>query len=352
MSKKFPFYGTTLEYSDDMILYNDLRSNFYEAGLHYQKAFNKMIDESVERYKSDGDYDSYFATSVNNMSETASLAVEFSIFTLMQYGVDTYDRERFISLFDDDSGENLFQKLGIWEPIDNYVAIQLAIEEHQEGVANQRQEERSNRGKYVNLFSTDVRSAVSGEISAGIMNAGLGVVRGLKDAWQDSDDKRRMKEAIDEIVFDKKFHASFTEAVPVPFMRCFLKVAIILWENKIMKCPFSDDYIDNRDAYISKIKNYAEFGEKDTAFNLIKDYLQQDPYNTLIYKLAYTLQGDNKYDLIRLADYFDVWRDYAYEIEHSVNDENIYDYLYDYSIESKITDLELELAEYKNTHLV
>ena len=48
-------------------------------------------------------------------------------------------------------------------------------------------------------------TSVSGEISAGVINAGLGVVRGLKDAWQDSDDKRRMKKAIDEIVFDKNF---------------------------------------------------------------------------------------------------------------------------------------------------
>lgn len=145
MSKKFPFYGVTLEYSDEMILYNNLRSNFNDIGLHYQQAFNKMIEESVKRYKNDRDYDNYFATTVNNMSEIASLAVEFYIFTLMQYDIDTYDRERFMSLFEDNSGEN--------------------------------------------LFSTDVRSAVSGEISAGIMNAGLYVVRDFSDSWQDSNDK-------------------------------------------------------------------------------------------------------------------------------------------------------------------
>ena len=194
-------------------------------------------------------------------------------------------------------------------------------------------------------------TSVSGEISAGVINAGLGIVRGLKDSWQDSDDKRRMKKAIDEIVFDKKFHASFTEAVPVPFMRCFMKVAIILWENKIMQCPFSDEFIDNRDAYISKIKNYAEFGDRDVAFKLIKDYLQQDPYNILIYTLAYSLQGDSNYDLIRLADYFDMWVDYAFEISNSEDDKNIYDYVYDYSITDKIADLESEFAEYKKNHL-
>ena len=78
--------------------------------------------------------------------------------------------------------------------------------------------------------------------------------------------KRKIKNIIDEIVFDKKFHASYTEVVPVPFMRCFLKVAIILWENKVLQCPFSDDFIDNRGKYISKIKNYAEFEDKYTAF--------------------------------------------------------------------------------------
>lgn len=75
MSKKFPFYGVTLEYSDEMILYNNLRSNFNDIGLHYQQAFNKMIEESVKRYKNDRDYDNYFATTVNNMSDSVFIDV-------------------------------------------------------------------------------------------------------------------------------------------------------------------------------------------------------------------------------------------------------------------------------------
>ena len=56
-------------------------------------------------------------------------------------------------------------------------------------------------------------------------------------------------------------------------------------------------------------------------------------------------------NLIRLADYFDMCVDYAFEISNSEDDKNIYDYVYDYSITDRIADLESEFAEYKKNHL-
>ena len=232
--------------------------------------------------------------------------------------------------------------------IDNVFAIT-------KGVENQRIDERSGRGSYVNVVSSNLSSAVAGEIRAGILNAGLSVTRGIMDSVVDSNDKRRIKQYIEKQISDSEFINTLKCAVHNVYYSCFMEVASILWENKKLICPFPT--VSNEEETMSRISNYVEFGDKYVAKELIMKQLQINPYTLELYIMMYRLFGDNNFELFRLTDYFDMNIDYTFAlVDNFVHDDasssNIEEYInLGLKIDEQVKNLEQELADYKKANL-
>ncbi len=348
MSKEFPFYDETISFSDELIRYNNLRSNFIMLGKDSAEEMVKLINNLEKEYEKNGDFEKFIVSIIEALAKTASHAIDFSIYVLMHYEIDTYSRDRFASLIGDSGSSELYEELGIWEPIETMMAVFTGIQKVKGDIADMRAEERSGRSQYVNLFSTNVRSAVSGEISAGIMNMGLSAVRGIKDAWKDAGDRKKIKALMDQIILEEDLTSQFVDAAINPYLTCSIKVATILWKENKFVCPFSDAFIDGHEAAMSRIRNYAEYGKKDVARKLIKEQLQLNPYNLELYVMMYELCGDDGYDLIRIAQYFDMEQEYEQIIEEKVKDES---YFQNSSPTRQMVHLKMELEDYKKTYL-
>ena len=278
-----------------------------------------------------------------------SNAFDFSIYTLMYYEIDFYSKDEFIERIGEIDTPEFYEELGIHEPLEDALQYCEDIESIKSGIADIRAAQRRERGQYVSLLSTNLGGAISGEISAGIMNMGLNAVRSVKDSLTDTDDKAKIKKEIDAVILGKNFLSKFMNAVMNPYLRCFLETAVILWENHKFICPFSDKFFDENETTMSKIRNYVEFGNEAVAMKMVKEHLQLNPYNMELYIMMYNLCGDESCDLIRLAKYFDMDSDYREVIGSKINDINYFestDFL------ALLNQTEIELKDYRKEYLV
>lgn len=315
MSKEFPFYGETISFSDELIKHNTLRSNFIKLGEDETRAMVKLISSLEKAYKKNSDFEKFIISMIEALAKTASNAIDFSIYVLMHYGIDIYSCDRFVSLIGDSDSSEFYEELGIWQPIQTMLAVLMGIQKAKNDIADMRAEERYGRSQYVNLLSTNVKGAILGEISAGIMNMGLGAIRGIKDSWTDAGDRKKIKDLMDKILLEEDLTSLFVDAAINPCLACFRKVSIILWQENKFVCPFSDAFIDEHEEAMCRIKNYFEYGKNKVAKQLIKEQLQLAPYILELYVMMYELCGDAEYDLIRIAQYFDMGQEYEQVIE-------------------------------------
>lgn len=349
MSKEFPFYGEKIIFSDEIIMHNDLRSNFVKLGQMEKSKMSSLICDLKKAYKEDGDYEKYIESLIMQIMVVISNAFDFSIYTLMHYEIDFYSKYEFIERIGEIDTPEFYEELGIREPLEDALQYCEDIENVKSDIADIRAAQRSERGQYVSLLSTNLGGAISGEISAGIMNLGLNAVRSLKDSLTDTGDKAKIKKEIDAVILGKNFLSKFMNAVMNPYLRCFLETAVILWENHKFICPFSDKFFDENETTMSKIRNYVEFGNEAVAMKMVKEHLQLNPYNMELYIMMYNLCGDESCDLIRLAKYFDMDSDYREVIGSKINDINYFestDFL------ALLNQIEIELKDYRKEYLV
>lgn len=349
MSKEFPFYGEKIIFSDEIIMHNDLRSNFVKLGQMEESKMNNLICDLKKAYKEDSDYEKYIKSLIMQISVAVSNAFDFSIYTLMYYEIDFYSKDEFIERIGEIDTPAFYEELGIRESLEDALQYCEDIESIKSGIADIRAAQRRERGQYVSLLSTNLGSAISGEISAGIMNMGLNAVRSVKDSLTDTGDKAKIKKEIDAVILGKNFLSKFMNAVMNPYLRCFLETAVILWENHKFICPFSDKFFDENETTMSKIRNYVEFGNEAVAMKMVKEHLQLNPYNIELYIMMYNLCGDESCDLIRLAKYFDMDSDYREVIGSKINDINYFkstDFL------ALLNQTEIELKDYRKEYLV
>lgn len=347
MSKEFPFYSEKIIFSDEIIMYNDLRSNFVKLGQMEKSKMSSLICDLKKVYKEDGDYEKYIESLIMQIEAVISNAFDFSIYTLMHYEIDFYSKDEFIERIGERGTPEFYEELGIRELLEDAFQYLEDIENVKSDIADIRAAQRSGRSQYVNLFSTNLSGAVSGEISAGIMNMGLNAVRSVKDSLTDAGDKAKIKKEIDSVILGENFLSKFLNAVMNPYLRCFLGTVAILWENHKFICPFSDKFFN--ETIMSKIRNYVEFGNEAVAMKMVKEHLQLDPYDLELYIMMYNLCGDKSCDLIRLAKYFDMESDYREEIGSKINDINYFestDFL------ALLNSAETELKEYRDKYLV
>lgn len=349
MSKEFPFYGEKIIFSDEIIMHNDLRSNFVKLEQMEKSKMSSLICDLKKAYKEDGDYEKYIESLIMQIMVVISNAFDFSIYTLMYYEIDFYSKYEFIERIGEIDTPEFYEELGIREPLEDALQYCEDIENVKSDIADIRAAQRSERGQYVSLLSTNLDGAISGEISAGIMNLGLNAVRSLKDSLTDTGDKAKIKKEIDAVILGKNFLSKFMNAVMNPYLRCFLETAVILWENHKFICPFSDKFFDENETTMSKIRNYVEFGNEAVAMKMVKEHLQLNPYNMELYIMMYNLCGDESCDLIRLAKYFDMDSDYREVIGSKINDINYFestDFL------ALLNQTEIELKDYRKEYLV
>ncbi len=349
MSKEFPFYGEKITFSDEIIMHNDLRSNFVKLGQMEELKMHNLVCDLKKAYKENGNYEKYMESLVMQIMVTISNAFDFSIYTLMYYEIDFYSKDEFIERIGGIDTPEFYEELGIREPLEDALQYCEDIESVKSDIADIRAAQRSERGQYVSLLSTNLSGAISGEISAGIMNMGLNAVRSIKDSLTDAGDSAKIKKEIDTVILGENFLSKFMNAVMNPYLRCFQETAIILWENHKFICPFSDEFIDENETTMSKIRNYVEFGNEDVAMKMVKEHLQLNPYDLELYIMMYNLCGDEFCDLIRPAKYFDMDSNYREVIESKINDVNYFestDFL------ALLNQTEAELKDYKKKYLV
>lgn len=349
MSMEFPFYGEKIIFSDEIIMHNDLRSNFVKLGQMEELKMRNLIYDLKKAYKENSDYEKYIESLIMRIMVTVFNAFDFSIYTLMYYEIDFYSRDEFIERIGEIDTPEFYEELGIREPLEEALKYCEDIESVKNDIADIRAAQRSQRGQYVSLLSTNLGGAISGEISAGIMNMGLNAVRSLKDSLTDASDNAKIKKEIDAVILGENFLSQFTNAVMNPYLKCFSQTSVLLWANNKFICPFSDEFIDAYENTMKKVRNYVEFGNKDVAKKLVKEQLQLNPYNCELYTMMYDLCGDKSCDLIRLAKYFDMDSTYREVIEKKINDVNYFestDFL------ALLNQAEKELKDYRKIYLV
>ncbi|WP_302160724.1 hypothetical protein [uncultured Ruminococcus sp.] len=271
--KEFPLFHDKIQFHENLLKYDYLRSNFCELILDWEKSFKQFYSKVTTLEQLNQALEMF-------LKEYQSL-IDFSVFVFMENQIDEIDSEKFTQLVQDTVPN--FNPFYAVEKTMN--AIEEAAEEVAAKIQDQRAAERSNRS-YWQGGGFGLKGAIKGALTAGALNMATSAIRGIGDSITDALDKSRFNAFIEETLQNPEYGVqnAFLTAIRLDGFDCLITVYMHLIDfGKIPKVCMDVD------AYVPKINNYMNYGDFDTAYRLLKEAIVISPYELQLYQHLHTL---------------------------------------------------------------
>ena len=274
MSKKFPIFKNEISINDDILKYDYLRSNYCELLLDWEDNFNKYYKQEVVNEEKLNEALEIFSDEFNNL-------LNFCVFVIMDNNIDYIDQSRFVDILKDEIPD--FAPFYVVEK--SMSAIATASEELARKIQTTRAIERRSRSHWEG-GGFGLKGALKGAFTAGALNMATSAIRGIGDSITDSRDKSRFNRFIKDALQNSEYGVrdSFVMAMRLNYFHCFLTTYLFLVKQGKMPKIVLDV-----DSYEAKINNYMNFGNFDTAYDLLMKSIQINPYSINLYKHLYSL---------------------------------------------------------------
>jgi len=290
--RKFPLCGHEVCFYRNILEYNDFRGNFMELCKERREEFKLFYSEKVTSFKT------LYEASIPKFIITAREAVSFSVFVLMEYGIDDIDEETFFDMVGGEEG------LGIRMILDQFLELNEQVKDAQTSINDYRTAQRSGRS-YWQGGGFGIRGAISGAIKAGAMNLVTDAVRGIGDSVVDSRDRSKIAALKQKIADDPTMIENFTITLRGAYFACLAKTTEILLDSGILK-PVLSSTTDLK----PRINNYMSRKDKETVLPLLLEAIQKDPYDVNYYFKLYQIADKDKESILKLARFFDIDEEY------------------------------------------
>jgi len=274
MIKEFPLFKNKISFNDDILKYDYLRSNYCELLSDWENSFNKYYKKEVVNVEK-------LNKAAEMFSDEFSRLISFSVFVIMENHIDYIDQSKFIDMFKEELPD--FDPFYVVEKSVN--TITTASESLAQKIHASRAAERSSRSHWEG-GGFGLKGALKGAFTAGALNMATSAIRGIGDSITDSRDKAKFDRFIKNSLQSSEYGIgeSFVMATRLNYFQCLIVTYQFLVKKK--KMP---DHEFNINSYEAKINNYMQFGNANTAYDLLIKAIQINPYEINLYKHLYSL---------------------------------------------------------------
>lgn len=306
MTKKFQLFRSKIIFNDDLLQYDYLRSNYCELYSEWESSFNQYYDKEVISIEKLNQALELFSNEFNKV-------IDFSVFVIMEKGIDYVDKSKFIDILEEE-----FPEFDPFYAVEKSVdQVKEAAEEVARHIQVSRAAERSNRSHWEG-GGFGIAGALTGAFKAGALNLATSALRGIGDSITDSRDKSKFKKFIKDSLQNPEYGIknSFIASTKLIYLHClYTTYFFLIKQGKISKCLL------NIDSYEAKINNYIKFGDFNTAYDYLIKAIQINPYEVNLYNHLYSLvdklaKNDSQKELFteELDGLVDFFKPYIFEV--------------------------------------
>lgn len=299
--KTFPLCGNSVSFYDDIIEFNNIRTNFVEFARKSRSEYINFYNSKIKNF------DDLYDIALPKFLEYIAESVRFGIFILMENGIDYIDEKALIDYMDDDELRvqhvlNMFS-----EYADN---IQKAVDE----LAEYRHIQRSSRSRWQG-GGFGISGALKGALTAGAFNMATNAVRGIGDSLTDSSDREKINNLKKRVATAKENLYILSQTIYSAYMTVFIYVYNILVSEDIMPgMDFDTEMLEPRiNNYMALYSKGSDVYEK--LIGLLIDAIEIYPYDPEYYADLYKVAKVHRDSIYPLAKFFDIDEEYLSLIE-------------------------------------
>ncbi|MWC29172.1 TerD family protein [Paenibacillus sp. MMS18-CY102] len=294
-SATFQLLGRTLSFSEDMVEYNKLRRMFSTYASKSRTDFVAYYHTYVKSF--DDLFDKAFPTFI----ESVIASLKFGVSVLMKYDVDDVDFDRLASF----AAENLDMQAYIAP----FVEAAEKIEEYAENLSSYRELSRAGRSRWQG-GGFGLAGAIKGALTAGMLNMGTGMVRGIGDSLTNAGDRAKIASMKKEIFTDHRTLALLTEGVHECCFGVFFSVWQILEdEGRIPVIEFDTERLNARANNL--VEHYAnDKSLYNKAVDALCECIRHYPYSVSYYTNLYAIARGSRQEALKAAKYFGLESEY------------------------------------------
>ncbi|EFM11069.1 stress protein [Paenibacillus curdlanolyticus YK9] len=294
-SVTFQLLGRTLSFSEDMVEYNKLRRMFSTYASKSKTDFVAYYNTYVKSF--DDLFDKAFPTFI----ESVIASLKFGVSVLMKYDVDDVDFDRLASFAAED--------LDMQKYIAPFVEAAEKIEEYAESLSSYRELSRAGRSRWQG-GGFGLGGAIKGALTAGVLNMGTGMVRGIGDSLTNAGDRAKIAGMKKDIFTDHRTLALLTEGVHECCFGVFFSVWQILEdEDRIPVIAFDTERLNARANNL--VEHYAsDKSLYNKAVDALCECIQHYPYSVSYYTNLYSIARDSRQEALKAAKYFGLESEY------------------------------------------
>lgn len=297
----FSVAGRTIAVPDSLVKYNALRKRFSIKA-------EELENEYIEFYrKRKHNFSGLFDEEIPEVVRKVVLAVKFGVSVLMEYGIDDIDEDELSERVVSANGD-IKQEL---EPIYAKVA---EIIDFEESLSEYRNAQRMGRSQWEG-GGFGVGGAIKGALTAGALNMGTNIFRGIGDSITNSSDKAKISKLKQELVTDPKTFKLLRDTLYKQAFSVFYCVKDILISEHIVE-PLTFESKRAIARARNNVEQYKDQKENEAVYNRTMDVLCEcvllAPYSTEIYYhlYTYTTAIADKTAVHTMARYFGIERSY------------------------------------------
>lgn len=304
-SVEFLLIGRTLSFSSDLVEHNKLRTMFSN---HASKNKTDFVDFYHSKVKS---FDDLFDKAFPKFIESVITSLKFGVSVLMKYDVDYFDFDKLADL----SAEYI----DIQKYMSPFTEAAEKIEVYAENLSSYRNLSRAERSRWQG-GGFGLGGAIKGALTAGALNMGTGMIRGIGDSLTNAGDRAKIAGMKKEVFTDHLTLALLAEGIHECCFGVFYSVWQILEdENRIPPVEFNIEKLNARaNNLISQFASDKSLHNKviDVLCECIRNY----PYSVFYYSNLYSITKDSRQEILKVAKYFgleSVYRDAIINLDRS-----------------------------------
>lgn len=285
-------------FDEEQVAFFEIEGLFRENAFKMRKMFQEYYEANIH------DINGIFSLGIPYIHNRFEDSLKFGYQVLQSYGISSVSvdqiremtQERVSSI--DDRLEDFY------ESVDDIMRYAKDLQRHREATQGNR--------SYWQGGGFGVKGAIKGAITAGVLNMGTDVIRGMTDGIKNKIDRDKVMERQNRLFNQSSTFEQLCDAVEMSCFHVRNAVGDILIENE--KIAFINS---NWDYYYEKIKKESRKYEKqeiswDELLVFIAQGLQDDPTNRWYYSALYLYAPNREFRIAgkTIADYFRMAGDY------------------------------------------
>ncbi len=309
------FCGRKLLFDPSVIEYNKLRKRFVQQGHLAKEAFKSYYARNVK------DFDTLYENGLSKFMEEVAEGLRFGVSVIREYGVLDVDEGAFLGV----TRPNSFLETNM----DYYVSIATELRNSVEKLIAYRAQARTLRPTtHWQGGGLDLGGAIRGALTAGALNIGTDLVRGLKNTFVDSFDKAKIKRVEEEIYREKEHATDFADCIEYWYEDLLKTAENILSLHQLLVSPKLDDakaasFIDEANSIVCKNNEHVSVLDYERAIDLICKGIPYSPFGSIAmtaYCALYQIPRVNKAEIQSLVNFLGVKHAFEAKKEKIIQD--------------------------------